>query len=85
MNDGMVDVSGFVADPVLGYGVRGRHMIYNYKSKYFGVCDMIVELVEPEPMQESLIYLARLREINEKRSREALWAKVFDKAQGSVG
>jgi hypothetical protein len=76
----MVDVSGFVADSVLGFGVRGRHMIYNYKSKYFGVCDMCVELVEPEPMQESPIYLAKLREFNERRRREALWVKVFDKA-----
>jgi hypothetical protein len=78
----MLDVSpgGFVADPVLGFGVRGRHMIYNYKSKYFGVCDMCVELVEPEPMQESLIYLAKLRESNERRRREALLTKVFDKA-----
>jgi hypothetical protein len=76
----MVDVSPFVADPVLGFGVRGRHMIYNYKSKYFGVCDMCVELVEPPPMQESLIYLFRLRESNERRMREALWGKVFGEA-----
>jgi hypothetical protein len=62
MNDGMVDVSGFVADPVLGYGVRGRHMIYNYKSKYFGVCDMCVELVEPEPYRSHLsIWLGFVR------------------------
>ena len=76
----MVDVSpgGFVADPVLGVARGARRCIYNYRSKYFGVCDMVVEMVEPEPMQESLVYLARLREFNEKRSREALWRKVFN-------
>jgi len=58
----MVDVSGFVADPVLGVARGARRCIYNYRSKYFGVCDMVVEMVEPEPMQESLIYLFRLRE-----------------------
>jgi hypothetical protein len=80
MSDGMVDVSGFVADPVVGVARGARRCIYNYRSKYFGVCDMIVELVEPPPMYESLIYLARLRESNERRRREALWVKVFDKA-----
>jgi hypothetical protein len=75
----MLDVSDFHPDPVVGVARGARRCIYNYRSKYFGVVDMIVELVEPEPIQESLIYLARLRESNEKRRREALWAKVFDK------
>jgi hypothetical protein len=76
----MLDVSDFHPDPVMGVARGARRCIYNYRSKYFGVCDMIVELVEPEPLQESLIYLAKLREFNERRRREALWAKVFDKA-----
>jgi hypothetical protein len=70
----------FVADPVVGVARGARRCIYNYRSKYFGTVDMIVELVEPPPMQESLIYLAKLREFNEKRRREALWVKAFGEA-----
>jgi hypothetical protein len=76
----LLDVSDFNPDSVVGVARGARRCIYNYRSKYFGTVDMVVELVEPEPMQESLIYLAKLREFNEKRRREALWAKVFGKA-----
>ena len=39
-----------------------RRVVEGYLSKVFGVCDMECVTVEGEPMQESLIYLFRLRE-----------------------
>ena len=57
------DVSTRLRDgPYLSVGPYGGKTIYNYKSERFGVCDMCVNTVEPEPMQEALIYLFWLRE-----------------------
>ena len=78
MSDGgMLDVGGFVAEPVLGYGTRGRHVIYNYRSRYFGVCDMIVETVETDPKQESPIYLENRRIRLLKQAQTRLHDAIF--------
>jgi hypothetical protein len=53
----MLDVSIYTPDPVVGVARGGRKIIYNYRSKRFGVVDMVVEMVEPDPIQESLVYL----------------------------
>jgi hypothetical protein len=59
---GRVDVSTHFQDgPYLGVGRYGGKTIYNYQSKRFGFCDMIVNTVEPEPMQEAIMYLLRLK------------------------
>ena len=55
----MVDVSRMLrGEPYVGVGRGGRKVIYNYRSKRFGIVDMVVELVEPEPMREALLFLA---------------------------